>query len=67
MVTDSEPALQQAEHTALREKIIQGYTKDPWFADSSNVAQLVSKHGLYWKHSSVAIPDHADLAPTVAA
>ena len=61
MVTDSEPVLERAAHIALREKMIQGYTQDPWFAYSSNVSQLVSKHGLYWKHSSVALPDHADL------
>ena len=61
MVTDSEPVLELSEHFALREHIIQGYIKDPWFADASNVSQLVNRQGLYWKHSAVAIPDHANL------
>ena len=61
MVTDSEPVLEQTEHFALREKIIQGYLKDPWFADPANLTQLVSDQGLYWRQSAVVIPDHLNL------
>ena len=40
---------------------MQGYVTDPWFADVQHLALLVEKHGLYFKHTAVVIPDHADL------
>ena len=47
--------------SSFRDKIVQGYLKDPWFADARNVSQLVEKQGLYLKHSAIVIPDHANL------
>ena len=51
--------------SSSRDDIVQGYLKDPWFADARNVSQLVEKQGLYLKHSAVVILDHADLRSTL--
>ena len=54
-------ASQTAPTASFRDDIVQGYLTDPWFADAQHVSQLVEKQGLYFKHSAVVIPDHADL------
>ena len=58
-VMPAESSISQA--AAFRSDIIHGYTVDPWFAEPDNLHQLVDRQGLYWKQSSVAIPDYADL------
>jgi len=48
------------EHVLLS-GIIQGYTTDPWFADTSHTAEVESWQGLYYKGDALVVPDIPDL------
>ena len=64
-IADSNPeaenaAAADAEHVLLSD-IIQGYTTDPWFADTNHTAELESWQGLYYKGDALVVPDIPDL------
>lgn len=40
----------------LLQKIREGYSKDPWFQDSANVAHLRLEEGLYYKGDQILVP-----------
>ena len=46
---------------AFKKLIIEGYSIDPWFQDTSNVASLRNSSDLWWHEGSIAVPDHANL------
>ncbi|DBA94438.1 TPA: hypothetical protein ACH3X1_002035 [Trebouxia sp. C0004] len=54
--TDVADSSIEAENAAAAD-IIQGYTTDPWFADTNHTAELESWQGLYYKDDALVIPD----------
>ena len=61
MDVDASTTAEVSETAALRKSIIEGYNKDPWFAEAGNLRNLHRKHEMWWRHSTIAIPDHAGL------
>lgn len=54
-----EPVAAQVESVELswKQKLIAGYSKDPWFAVPANVEQLHLRDGLWFKDNQVVVPD----------
>ena len=38
-------------------EIMDGYAKDPYYADFSNTSKMKVEEGLYWKNGMIAVPD----------
>lgn len=60
-VTDTDIPAENADaaeaDNEMLSQIIEGYSKDPWFASAANTTLLDIHHGLYYKGDALVVPD----------
>ena len=63
--TEAENAEATDADSEMLSQIIQGYSKDPWFASANNTALLEIYQGLYYKGDALVVPDMPELKRTI--